>query len=354
MKRLCMILALVLAAPWMASTAYAEREVILINPPVGGDPINWGTEAPKINSNFQKTWARILDLQTYKQDKLIAGTDYITPFAAAAAYQAKLGYTAENVANRGVTYPSLINGKVPVDQLPAMPTDYVLPAATSEVLGGVKEGPRISIAPDGTISAEIQSGSVPTPTALGQILVSEAVGEGFGFGVAEPTSIIGGGDADLTAPGPIGTTTPDAGTFTVLTATAIDSGSPALGETGEVSLSEDPANGTDRITLKAPAAITGDLIFTLPSADGVAGQGLGTWGNGQLAFMSFLLPVNNLSDVSSVSQARMNLGLGNVLPVTAPATATDACAAGQWAFDAGFLYLCPSANTWVRAAVSTW
>lgn len=141
-----------------------------------------------------------------------------------------------------------------------------------------------------------------------------------------------GGDVDLTAPGPIGTATPDVGNFTVLTATAIDSGAPASGETGEMSLLEDPDNGTDRITLKAPADVFGDVVLTLPASDGTSGQGLGTWGSGDLAFMTFLRPVSNLSDVNSVSQARQNLGLADALPVVAPVDATDTCTAGQWAY----------------------
>lgn len=43
------------------------------------------------------------------------------------------------------------------------------------------------------------------------------------------------------------------------------------------------------------------------------------------------------------------------LPVTAvPTTSSDTCVAGTVAIDASFLYYCPTANTWVRAALSSW
>jgi hypothetical protein len=47
---------------------------------------------------------------------------------------------------------------------------------------------------------------------------------------------------------------------------------------------------------------------------------------------------------------------GGKMYVTAqtPASATAACTAGQFAFDSGFVYFCPSTNTWVRAALATW
>jgi len=40
--------------------------------------------------------------------------------------------------------------------------------------------------------------------------------------------------------------------------------------------------------------------------------------------------------------------------VDAPASAADPGTPGQMAFDAGYLYVCVAADTWVRAAVATW
>ena len=39
---------------------------------------------------------------------------------------------------------------------------------------------------------------------------------------------------------------------------------------------------------------------------------------------------------------------------TVPATASDPGAAGQISWDADFVYVCVSANTWKRAALATW
>jgi hypothetical protein len=110
---------------------------------------------------------------------------------------------------------------------------------------------------------------------------------------------------DWASPGVIGSTTPAAGTFTTITADGFDFGDPASGETGEIGLPEDPDNGTNTITLKAPANLAADIVLTLPSG-------------------------------------------------VAPTTTTDACTAGQWWYATGYWYVCVATNTWRRAALSTW
>jgi len=52
----------------------------------------------------------------------------------------------------------------------------------------------------------------------------------------------------------------------------------------EVRFRETTANGTNYIGLKAPASLSADLTYTLPSADGTAGQFLSTNGSGVLSF----------------------------------------------------------------------
>lgn len=115
----------------------------------------------------------------------------------------------------------------------------------------------------------------------------------------------GGGAVDLSAPGPIGSVTPNTGVFTTLEADAFEASSPAPGETGELGLQEDPANGNNIVSLKAPANLANDLIITLPAG-------------------------------------------------VVPASATAPCTAGQWWYDASYWYVCVAENTWLRAALSTW
>lgn len=110
---------------------------------------------------------------------------------------------------------------------------------------------------------------------------------------------------DWASPGTIGSTTPNAGTFTVVTAEGFDFGDPASGETGEIGLPEDPDNGTNVVTLKAPASLSDDLIITLPSG-------------------------------------------------VVPTTTTDSCTAGQWWYATGYWYVCVATDTWRRVALSTW
>lgn len=54
--------------------------------------------------------------------------------------------------------------------------------------------------------------------------------------------------------------------------------------TGEIRLAEDTDNGTNYVGLKAPASITANLSWTLPAADGLSGQFLGTDGSGTLSW----------------------------------------------------------------------
>ena len=54
----------------------------------------------------------------------------------------------------------------------------------------------------------------------------------------------------------------------------------------EIRFRETTANGTNYVALKAPASLSADLTFTLPTADGTNGQVLSTNGSGVLSFIS--------------------------------------------------------------------
>jgi hypothetical protein len=54
----------------------------------------------------------------------------------------------------------------------------------------------------------------------------------------------------------------------------------------EIRFRETTANGTNYVALKAPASVSSDLTFTLPSTDGASGQALVTNGSGVLSFAS--------------------------------------------------------------------
>jgi hypothetical protein len=42
------------------------------------------------------------------------------------------------------------------------------------------------------------------------------------------------------------------------------------------------------------------------------------------------------------------------LRTSVPPTSSTACAAGVWATDSSYYYLCVSLNSWRRAALATW
>jgi hypothetical protein len=77
---------------------------------------------------------------------------------------------------------------------------------------------------------------------------------------------------DLTAPGAIGGTTASAGTFTTLTVNAAN----------DLRLAD--ADSSNYVGFKAPATVTTNKIWTLPSADGTNGQVLSTNGSATLSW----------------------------------------------------------------------
>lgn len=59
-----------------------------------------------------------------------------------------------------------------------------------------------------------------------------------------------------------------------------------LNDQGELWFYEEQANGTNKIVLKSPASLAGDVTWTFPSADGTSGQFLQTNGSGTLQWAS--------------------------------------------------------------------
>ena len=202
----------------------------------------------------------------------------------------------------------------------------IAPVAVPNKLGDLRASVNASLAAAQSNFVELyasQGGAwMPTsgPTAANQII------QATGSGASAWTSIVQGlindagtgtddlwsasktissMTAKLAAPGPIGGTTPGAGTFTSIVATSFDFGAPATGQTGEIGLQEDPANGNNIVTLKAPAALAADLVITLPTG-------------------------------------------------VVPSTASTNCTAGQWWYDTSYWYVCVAANTWKRTALATW
>jgi hypothetical protein len=122
----------------------------------------------------------------------------------------------------------------------------------------------------------------------------------------------------------------------------------------EIRFRETTANGTNYVALKAPASLSADLTFTLPSADGTNGQVLSTNGSGVL---SFITPSAGIAFQSSVKTSGFTAVAGegyfcnttsSAFTVTLPATPT----AGQQVavvdyagtFDTNALTVSPNGN----------
>jgi len=96
----------------------------------------------------------------------------------------------------------------------------------------------------------------------------------------------------------------------------------------EIRFREATANGTNYVSLSAPASLSADLTFTLPATDGTAGQVLQTNGSGVLSFAT----VGGLAWQSIVTASTLTAVAGrgywidttsNACTVTLPASATN-------------------------------
>jgi hypothetical protein len=122
----------------------------------------------------------------------------------------------------------------------------------------------------------------------------------------------------------------------------------------EIRFREATANGTNYVSLSAPASLSADLTFTLPATDGTNGQVLTTNGSGVL---SFATPASGIAWQSSVKTSGFTAVAGegyfcnttsSAFTVTLPATPT----AGQQVavvdyagtFDTNALTISPNGN----------
>ena len=61
-----------------------------------------------------------------------------------------------------------------------------------------------------------------------------------------------------------------------------------------------------------------------------------------------------LTVMAAITAANVTLGSRPIIPTHTPASASATGIAGEIAWDANYLYVCTAANTWKRAALSTW
>jgi hypothetical protein len=95
-------------------------------------------------------------------------------------------------------------------------------------------------------------------------------------------------------------------------------------------------------------------LFTWTASDGSWNA---TGGLDRRAFLSTKTFTTGIGLIGSDvgGQAVLSIDTSLVgLQTTAPATSSSVCTVGSWAKDADFYYVCVSANTWKRAALSSW
>lgn len=93
-----------------------------------------------------------------------------------------------------------------------------------------------------------------------------------------------------------------------------------------IALVENSGNGSNYIALKAPETVSGNVTFTLPSADGTNGQFLSTNGSATLSFASMSgggITWNNVAGTTQAAAVNNGYVIGNAsqTTVTLPATA---------------------------------
>lgn len=119
------------------------------------------------------------------------------------------------------------------------------------------------------------------------------------------------------------------GTLTALTITTLTSDTVVLDDQGELRLREATAGGTNYTGFKAPAALAGNVIYTLPGADGSSNQILITDGSKTLSWTSTLtaLDIDALTSdgvtILNQGEIRLREGTGggtNYTGFKAPAT----------------------------------
>ena len=95
----------------------------------------------------------------------------------------------------------------------------------------------------------------------------------------------------------------------------------------EIRFRETTANGTNYVALKAPASLSADVTFTLPSADGTSGQALVTNGSGVLSFASAGLAWQTIITGATLSavagKAYWINTTSNACTITLPSSATN-------------------------------
>lgn len=71
---------------------------------------------------------------------------------------------------------------------------------------------------------------------------------------------------------------------------------------------EAPANGSNYVAFQAPASLVGDVIFTLPAADGTSGQALITNGSGALSWVTLYTSSDFDTDFAAKSTTDLSEG----------------------------------------------
>ena len=119
-----------------------------------------------------------------------------------------------------------------------------------------------------------------------------------------------------------------AGTLTASSAVVVDSNSAIddlnIGNNattgGSLQLKEGTNNGSHHVQLKAPNSLSGNIAFTLPNADGSAGQFLKTNGSGTLAFdtisSSFTLAADSGSNDTFITGGTLTFSGGEGIDTT--------------------------------------
>ncbi len=224
-----------------------------------------------------------------------------------------------NLAPTGTGTVDVNSKRVTGVATPSANNDAANKSYVDSSVGGVT---RVSIgaAAAGANSDITSLGGLTTPLSIAQggTGAASAAGARTGLGAA-----VSGANGDITSLTGLNTQA----------AIAVNPYGLAAGNTSELRFLELAANGGNYVGLKAPDALAGDIVWTLPAADGNPGQVLTTNGSGILGWVSpysgTVTSVTASSPLASSGGATPDISLSGTVPVANGGTGAASAAAGR-------------------------
>jgi len=149
--------------------------------------------------------------------------------------------------------------------------------------------------------------------------------------------------SNFAAPEAIGGTTPDAGSFTTLSASSAAKFAAGTAAAPSIAFIGDPDTGLISSAANALGFVTGGTERWMVNASGALNP---------IADNTY--DIGGATKPRDISAGRRITSPNVAITATAPASATDTGTAGEIRADADYIYVCTATDTWKRVAIATW